>query len=884
MGVVQVETFDVDVSVNGQTHTLTNVLPSTSSAFVRNTNPRGHSGGPIGSTGNSGPDDMSGYAYVSSTSEITLGRQVGTTKMVGEVWRYTGAPGGLDEFIVRDQLQVTLTNAGPSAPQTITGVGDRNKCIAFITGKTCTQASQNNMAEMGAIAYLDVNGDLIVERGSGTSTLVVYVTIVEFNGANWTVAYSKPVFGSGTRSLYLDSRGNTGAAPNIDWSSAFFAEVRQAGGNGSNDAIEDMSFVVGPGGASNYIQTKDSSSANTGNGFVYVLSNGGMAIGRNTNARTIPNNNTYATEPFPTGLSIPNVDEACLEWTVFSDGTGTAHGRGSLSARLISASVIQSWCHRSGNNGTYQYGVVDLAGVQGVEPVLITSAPNQVDVGDQNIIIAGSNFEAVQGSGNVYISDTPLLSTGTNVVQPIDSWSDTSIQFDVDLTGLADGFVYIIVQNASSGTAVSTANKGIPPYTDVITGLTNVPDHYHTLDNTYADEVGGLAANSQASNGTQGFFADPLCRGRTHSWGPTGNARVEMTDSPFTNVSNTHRRRYIGGWFKFPNVPLDPKGIWEEGGNVNNIYMVIGFGGKLLCNVADSSNGFKLQAFSDFLLTPNRVYHIAILFDGDLGCRCYIDGVLQSGFDGAAPNSDQATHSGDYAYGQPDGSLDTGGTDISYPAFSGSRYNDWNTWSDTGNDVPPEIDRRVEIFEKGAREEIEILSDTPANMQAAIDALTGNAYPDSTFAIKVNKPVGATDLSLSFDNITFGDRTSIQVMWMGTNGATLTITNRNGSNVDEAKCSTAYGGNITIVNPAILTLTGIEAGSEVRVYQAGTINEVAGQESVSSGTFLASVEVAAVDIVVHSLGFLNLRLKNVDTTSSVSLPIQQRLDRQYENA
>jgi hypothetical protein len=827
---------------------------------------------------------MSGYAYVSSTSQITLGRQISTTKMIGEVWRYTGAPGGLDEFIVRDRVQVTLTDAGPSTTS-VSGVVDRNKCICFITGKTCTQASQNSTAEMGAIAYLDANGDLVVERGSGSSTLVVYVTVVEFTGANWTVAYSKPPFGTAVRDLYLDSRGDTGATPNIDWTSAFFAEVRQAGGNGANDAIEDMSFVVEPAGSGTYQQTKDATGANTGNGFVYVLMNGGMSVAREVNARNISNNNSYVAEPFPSGITLTSLDEACLEWTVFSDGGGTAHGRGALCARITSTSSIQSWVHRSGNSGTYRYGVVDLSGVQGVEPVVITSAPTQIDQGDTSLSVIGTNFEASQGAGAIYVSDTPAIGSGTDVLQVATSWSDTNIQFNADLTGLADGRIYIIVQNASGGVAAWATNKGVPPYTDVILSLSNLPDHYHTFDNTYADEIGGLAANSLASSGTQGFFAEPLCRTRTNSWGPsTTNARIEMRDSGFTNVTNTHRRRFIGGWFRFPSIPLDPKGIWEEGGNFNNIYMVIGFGGKLLCNVADSSNGFKLQAFSDFLLSPNRTYHIGLLFDGDLGCRAYVDGVLQSGFDGAAPNSDQATHSGDWAYGQPDGTLDTGGTDIQYPAFSGTRYSDWATWSDTGNDVPL-ADLRVEVFEKGAIAEVEILSDTPANMQAAIDLISGNTYPDVPLAIKINKPVGASDLSLDFDNITFGDRTSIQAQWMGSNGATLTITNLSGSNVDVASCSAPYGGTVVVETPATLTLTGLKNNTEVRVYEAGTNTEIAGEESVTSGQFSASIPVASVDIVIHALGWLNQRLEAVNTNAGdVTLPIQQRVDRQYANA
>ena len=330
-----------------------------------------------------------------------------------------------------------------------------------------------------------------------------------------------------------------------------------------------------------------------------------------------------------------------------------------------------------------------------------------------------------------------------------------------------------------------------------------------------------------------------------------------MSDSAFTNISNTHRRRFIGGYFMFPSIPLDPKGIWEEGGNVNNIYIVIGFGGKILCNVADSSNGFTLQAFSDFLLMPNRVYHLGLLFDGDLGCRAYIDGVLQTGFDGVAPNSDQATHSGDYSFGQPDGSLDTGGTDIQYPSFDGARYNDWATWSDAGNDMPSDTDIRVELVEKGARQQVDILSDTEANMQLAIDMLSGTNYEDVQLALRINKPTDQSTLSLDFNNITFGERTSIQLIWMGTNGQTLTITNEGTSNVTASKCSTAYGGSLVIREavPITVTVNDIITGSPIqdaRVYLTAGPGGSETQGAILLNSLTDSSGVASVQFVYSS--------------------------------
>ena len=56
------------------------------------------------------------------------------------------------------------------------------------------------------------------------------------------------------------------------------------------------------------------------------------------------------------------------------------------------------------NNSLYVF-IIDLSGVEGFEPVTISAAPTQIDLGDVDLVITGTNFEAVQGAGNVYVSD-----------------------------------------------------------------------------------------------------------------------------------------------------------------------------------------------------------------------------------------------------------------------------------------------------------------------------------------------------------------------------------------------------------------------------------------------------------------------------------------------
>lgn len=97
-----------------------------------------------------------------------------------------------------------------------------------------------------------------------------------------------------------------------------------------------------------------------------------------------------------------------------------------------------------------------------------------------------------------------------------------------------------------------------------------------------------------------------------------------------------------------------------------------------------------------------------------------------------------------------------------------------------------------------------------------------------------------------------------------------------------------------VAQQVTLTLTGLQDGSEVRIYEAGNPNnEIAGQESVSGGSFVYNYDFTDsffngtdqdVDIVIHALGYLNIRLSGITLGAlNTSIPIQQSVDRQYNN-
>lgn len=84
-----------------------------------------------------------------------------------------------------------------------------------------------------------------------------------------------------------------------------------------------------------------------------------------------------------------------------------------------------------------------------------------------------------------------------------------------------------------------------------------------------------------------------------------------------------------------------------------------------------------------------------------------------------------------------------------------------------------------------------------------------------------------------------------------------------------------------------LTLTGLKPNTEVRIFEAGTTTEVAGQEDIDLGTFSWIFDPEAtpsIDISILSLGYQNARLLGVTLSlADLTIPIQQQVDRQYNN-
>lgn len=819
--VIKIEQIDFTNASSG-TVTLANTLPSVNSAFVCNTNTRNMSAGPTGNTGNAGPDELSLGVAISSTTQLTVTNPFSISqKYMGQVWRYTGAASGIDEFIVRGRFVVTLGANVENNSVAVSGITNRNKCVCFITGKTINQTSQNNWQEAMAIAYIDASNNLVVSRQDTNATAMdVYVTVVEFTGGNWTVGYHRGSFSTASKTLVNDSRGNTGSTFNVgNWSAAMVIQAQLEGDSGGNNAIEDRSYTATAGVSTTTISTEiDSTSANDGDMMVYVLCNPNMVIARESASKSIPNNGTYDTTLTFPSITISDITEAVVEFTAFSDGTGTAHARGALSAILTGTSEISTWVHRSGNTGTYQYGVVDLSGVDGtVKPIIQGLSTSVVpNGGASDLIITGLNFGTNTGSADVEISNNATYGAGTIVSQSIDSWADTSIQFDTVLTGIStDQTLYLWVTDSTGATGGSwTFYYGNPDFQTIVTSfLTTAPDHYWPMNNSLADIVGGATYDLGIRIGSPSFAAFPLVRGVTHTGYLSASGQGwDMADSPFMNL-NTETARTVIMVIRLLATNKAIAAIDEEGGSVNNLMIQLAPGNILTCQFADTGDD-NVHAYSDFKLKVNRTYLIGYSFDYGEGTpefKQFIDGVEQSdSFGNPLTSTNLDAHSGNIAIGTPETSDEVFGTDVTFPNVAPMYIS--HKMSFTTKIPASEI--KSKLVEQGMLADITISSDTEANMQTALDAYNNTERPDAVICIDIESCTDG-NFTLSPTNLTFEDGATIHVRYIG--GDTLTWANSNGGNAQQSLCVAPYGGTINVVEdvPIKVTVRDIDDNSVV---------------------------------------------------------------------
>lgn len=426
--------------------------------------------------------------------------------------------------------------------------------------------------------------------------------------------------------------------------------------------------------------------------------------------------------------------------------------------------------------------------------------------------------------------------------------------------------------------------------------------HLFTLNNegtSTADDLGDSSTPTSITGGTYTFQASPVCLGVSHSLRTEASTSSGTDGGLFTNQNDINGgsaeyasdKRTLCIWVSQDAIQ-NPTCIYEQGGGVNN-FAFMG-GAQVTFQAADAGQPF-LIAVGKSLPLAGRGYFLVGVWEhhtkhAGSGNRVllYVNGVLQ----------DIHEENGTASFPGHGGDIVVGNSGDNLKSFAETTLTSQTTAKNVNylgmfNNVSLSEAETREIFERMVIPEVVIQADTVANQQAALDALSGTTYKDVNCAIEIRQATDATDYTLTLNNITFVQNENLKdiaVQYVGPN--TLTIINA-GSNAEEVSTPIEKdldggttvitgGGTINVLTPSTLTLTGLQPNSEVRVYTAGTTTEIAGVEN--SGTSeAATISEPFVDVVIHNVAYEYLKISNVDMSENVTLPIQQRFDRNYRN-
>ena len=517
------------------------------------------------------------------------------------------------------------------------------------------------------------------------------------------------------------------------------------------------------------------------------------------------------------------------------------------------------WQHGVANT-TPEYQTYSIA-LNELQPIHITAPDDNSPYlfTTTNIVIEGDGFEASQGSGGVELWDSNIDSTSTTKVsQSIDSWDATSIQFDVVQGSHSDGILYLVVTNDSAD-----ESRKVPllfGFVDYEPWQTEEPDHYWSMNNVYTDHAARDGVDrpfNAVQTGTPDFVTSPLLtRNTTHSF--RINQAVEsseVADSVFTNVTNTHSARNIGGWVHFVDNQNTPGTFMEEGGGVNNYYFIMEPNGRVVINIADEGD-YKAQRSSDFQFKTGRTYHVMLSSDQNDTPKVFdlwVDGEKSTSplAGSLGTKADMVAHSGDWTFGDADANLDTGGVDIAYAAAYTMYYSHWGTWSNTGGGAPLTDDQiRNNLFRAGALAEHTIDSDTESNMQADIDDYDSQTHDDLPLTYDIEDVTGGGNLELTIVDQVWPDEVKFQIRWRG--GNQLTIRNSGTSNCVASKCWSPVGGTISIIETAGVAINVKDIDDNSNIQNARVLLEADTGGPLPVGASVSITRSASTATVTHT--------------------------------
>jgi hypothetical protein len=323
-------------------------------------------------------------------------------------------------------------------------------------------------------------------------------------------------------------------------------------------------------------------------------------------------------------------------------------------------------------------------------------------------------------------------------------------------------------------------------------------------------------------------------------------------------------------------------------GVIDKVFGVYYVQGKLNIGDATIGDGTYFQdnnqvvVFKDTMI-PNGFYDIKLQGNTTSGTEIYFGSLSNSrGIAGCVFRCASSTQTPKYTVTATD-------TNITKYGFYGTTFLNSNSvslqaWNANKNFIDCSLQSCAEMIPSTATVQycnfISSVSGTSGPAAIKMDSLSHNITSCNFINCQVGIEIPTAASGYNFNALMFAGCTKDV---KNTSAGLVVISPTNSSNVTTHE-ETA-GGTTIIQSPQItLTLTGLVANSEVRIYSHGTTTELGGVENCTS-SFDYTYSYAAstyVDIVVHKADYQYFRMENyLLSASNTSLPISQVFDRVY---
>ena len=330
---------------------------SLDNAFVRIVNTRLSGGGKSSGGGNQNSADwnvsISNPGDLLNSINFARYSNSNNTRVTWEIIEYVGALGGPNEFIVRahDQIENTAQSATGAA---VAGIADDADVVPFITGQRVNADNRDNAhLTMHYSSWDDTTDEPTFTRGvsSATAAAISYA-VVEFTGSNWDIDRAVYDFGTST------GNDQTVTIDPVDLGKTFIHAQNTATETGLNDQGVDTRLTAAD--TVSYSVWTDTDQV----GVAWIIENTEADPDKDMVVQHVEGN-----KPKGGGDGVAWTESISGVWNLSatsimgesatSDGTGTAHPRGSINLQLTAADEVTLWWSDDGQPNEYSFDVVE---------------------------------------------------------------------------------------------------------------------------------------------------------------------------------------------------------------------------------------------------------------------------------------------------------------------------------------------------------------------------------------------------------------------------------------------------------------------------------------------------------------------------------------------